>query len=115
MLWWASRIQRAHDRLPRTCNVLFHAPQSLLVECDCEVFCKWPPRGGTPDALPLVIVAPDHEAEAVAGVAALTGPIASGHVKGSGTLPFLHARERVWDAAPPLPAPSPEEKRLGWW
>lgn len=55
MRWLLSRLHRKDLKVPRVCYALFHAPESLTHECDCEIFCKWPPRGNAPDAAPVVV------------------------------------------------------------
>ena len=54
MRWLFSRLGRIDDA-PRVCYALLHAPESLVLPCDCHGQCKWPPRGNG-SALSLVVV-----------------------------------------------------------
>ena len=48
LLW--SRFYRIHSKIkpPELCFAIQHLPESLNEECDCKVFCKFPPKGNSP-------------------------------------------------------------------
>ena len=40
-------LRRINNNLPNTCYANFYLPHSLEEECDCDIFCKFPPKGNT--------------------------------------------------------------------
>ena len=51
-----------HEIMPVRCYYIEHMPESLNNECDCKVFCKFPPKGNSPIYLyPNVIMNKESE------------------------------------------------------
>lgn len=51
-----------NERIPSTCYASQWMPKSSLEICDCQTFCKFPPKGncGIPLLMPLALLTPTN-------------------------------------------------------
>ena len=45
MTWFFTRI---YKKIPQMCFAHLYLPNSIMVECDCILRCKFPPKGNNP-------------------------------------------------------------------